>query len=133
MAVASPTSPERQLALLWGAVALALLALAPLAPALASWPLPCPLRALVGIPCPTCGATRAALALARLEPLAALSLNPLATVALVALVGGGIACAVGTLSGRVGWRPPARLGPAARVGVAAAVLANWLYLVWAGV
>jgi type IV secretory pathway TrbD component len=43
----------------------------------------CPLRRLTGIPCPTCGATRAALALVRGELAAALGFHPLVTVLLL--------------------------------------------------
>lgn len=39
-----------------------------------------------GVPCPTCGATRAALALARGELAAAISFNPLATIGMIVLV-----------------------------------------------
>lgn len=45
----------------------------------------CPLRRWTGVPCPTCGGTRAAVALAMLEPGRALALNPLVTVGLVVL------------------------------------------------
>lgn len=40
----------------------------------------CLLQRTTGTPCPTCGATRAGLALARLDVAAALALNPLMTV-----------------------------------------------------
>jgi hypothetical protein len=63
--------------LLWGAVGLATLGLA------LAWlavvgplPFPCAFRALTGLPCPTCGATRALLALLAGEPGTALRAHP---------------------------------------------------------
>jgi hypothetical protein len=44
----------------------------------------CPLRDLTGLPCPTCGGTHAAVALAQGRVGAALTANPLVTVGLVA-------------------------------------------------
>jgi hypothetical protein len=68
--------------LLWSAVGLAavcLLAVVALTPL--AFPLVCPLSALSGVPCPTCGSTRALFALGEGRWLAALRFNPLTTVA----------------------------------------------------
>jgi hypothetical protein len=46
----------------------------------------CPLRRSLGLPCPTCGGTHAALALVRLNPAEALRQNPLVTLAALLLV-----------------------------------------------
>lgn len=46
----------------------------------------CVFRNLTGLPCPTCGSTRAALAVARGHPLEALALNPLVTAAAFAFL-----------------------------------------------
>ncbi|PYQ15275.1 MAG: DUF2752 domain-containing protein, partial [Acidobacteria bacterium] len=45
----------------------------------------CYLKALSGLPCPTCGSTRAAGCLAHGDLLGAFGMNPLATVVLLAL------------------------------------------------
>lgn len=125
-------SPGRQLALLWGGAAASLVALAPLAPRLAAGLPGCPFKTLTGVPCPLCGTTRAALALARLEPLAALAAFPLPTVAWIAFVGGGLAAGLAALAGRGVPTLPSPLPRALALGAAAAVLANWIYLIATG-
>jgi hypothetical protein len=122
--------PGRQLAFLWGGAALVCAAAAPLAPALARGLPPCPFRALMGIPCLTCGSTRALLALARFDVGAAFSWNPLAAAAGILLVFGGLAALGAALLGR-GVETP-RPTPALRAALALAVAANWVFLVAAG-
>lgn len=127
------TTEERQLAWLWAAAAAASvllwqfwLLLAPLMPA-------CPLRTLTGVPCPTCGSTRAGLALLHGDLPNALRLNPLATVAAVAFLLGGALVPVWV--GLVQRVPdlPSRWPPGLRIAVLAAIVANWLWLLIAGV
>lgn len=126
----------RQLGLLWGGVAAALVALSPLAPRLAaglSAVLPvCPLKLLAGIPCAACGSTRAALALARLDVVAAFAVSPLAALAWCLLVAGGLAAGGAALAGRELPEPPVWLAPRVRWALIAALLANWAYLIWSG-
>jgi hypothetical protein len=127
----------RQVAFFWGAVALLCLALAPLAPLamplVEAGGLACPLKAASGLPCPTCGGTRATLALATLSPGAALAANPGVALGWVALVVGGL----GALGLAVADRPlpslPTRLPIPVRLGAVALLVANWLYLVRAGI
>jgi hypothetical protein len=130
-------APGRQLGLFWGAVAAALVGLSPLAPRLAgdlAAVLPdCPFRLLTGFPCPTCGATRAAVALARFDLASAFALSPLAACGWLGLVGGGLAAGVAALAGRGVPEPPAVLPGWARAGAVAVLLANWAYLIWAGI
>lgn len=118
----------RELALLWCAAALGTLALTPLWPSLTSLLRPCAFRALTGLPCPTCGTTRAALAVLDADLAAAWAVNPLATVAVVAFLAGGLVAPAWVWAGG----PLPRLGPRAwRLVVLAlllAALANWGYL-----
>lgn len=124
--------PGRQLGFLWGAVAVAIVLLGRWAAPLA-WTLPaCPLKAASGIPCLTCGTTRSALALARFDPLAAVGFNPLAAAGWLALVVGGLwAGAVALRGGSI--ELPRVLPLRGRIAVVLALLANWLYLLRAGI
>ena len=92
------------------------------------WSLVCPIWVIAGIPCPTCGGTRAAAAFAAGDPAAALLWNPL-----VALLAGGAVLALPWLIAVAGgWvappRVPTQLSPALRVVLGGALLANWAYL-----
>lgn len=129
-------SSRRQLGLLWGAVAVALVALSPLAPHLAGALPACPWKALTGIPCPGCGTTRAALALGRLDFAAAFAVSPLAAAGWAGLIVGGVVAGLLSLAGI---EPPAlprltgRAETAFRIAVVAAVTLNWIYLIYSGV
>lgn len=124
---------RRQLGFLWGAVALALVALSPYAFRMAAGLPACPVKSIAGLPCLTCGTTRAALALAAFDLPAALAVNPLAALAWIALIGGGFAAGLGALAGRplplVEPRPSLGL----RLALGGALLGNWAYLLFAGV
>jgi hypothetical protein len=64
--------------------------------------LPCPLRTLTGIPCPTCGMTTAATSLASGDVRAAMAANPF-----VFLLAGGTLVMTALLAARaLGWAPP---------------------------
>ena len=123
---------RRQLGFLWGAVAVALVALSPLARELAAVVPACPVKSWLALPCATCGTTRAALALARLDLAAALAVNPLATIGWVGLIGGGAAAGALSIVDRQLPVPEPRPTRALRIGVALALLVNWVYLVAAG-
>jgi hypothetical protein len=123
-------APERQLAFLWGGAALAGAATAPFARALASASPGCLFRAVTGVPCPTCGGTRALLALARLDVPAALAWNPLVTLGALVFVLGGLVVLARALAGRgVPDGPPPRWAGAA-AGFAFA--ANWAFVIVSG-
>jgi hypothetical protein len=91
----------------------------------------CPLHALTGIPCPACGGTRAALALASGAPAEALALNPLLILALPAA---GLMLLARVLCGQ---RVALDTTPAERRGLLVillfAVIANEAWLIAAGV
>lgn len=124
--------PERQLGLLWGGVALLLVALSPMAPRLAETLPACPVRTLVDLPCPTCGSTRAALALSRFDVAAAISASPLATAGWAGLIIGGLVAGLLALWGRPLREPDWIQSAPARWALVAIVLANWIYLVGVG-
>jgi Protein of unknown function (DUF2752) len=99
-------------------------------------PLPqCNFRALLGIPCLTCGSTRAASALLHGEMAQAWLVSPLATVAFCAMAAFDV-YAIAILLSRA---PRLRLTLASRnerrmvvVLLAVAVLLNWIYLLIRG-
>lgn len=121
-------SEERQLAWLWGAAALSAVVFRPLWLAAAPLLPACPLHHLTGIPCPTCGSTRAGLALLNGDLLAALMTNPGATLAGMAFILGG---ALAPLWVRFGGKVPdlpSRWPRWARLAVLGLILANWAWL-----
>jgi hypothetical protein len=93
----------------------------------------CVFKGLSGLPCPTCGSTRAVARLFDLDPAGALAMNPFTTVAAVVIAAWAVvdvlllprrrALRVG-LSGS--------LGRAFRIAAFAAFVANWVYLIAAG-
>lgn len=89
----------------------------------------CPLRAAAGVPCATCGMTRAFVHLARGDLGASLSASPLG--ALLAAAAWALA-ALAALRLVVGWRwpvvPERHARAAVLVGIGA-LLANWAWLV----
>lgn len=114
--------------MLWGVAAVGALLLRPLWMVLAPALPRCPLRTLTGIPCPTCGATHAGLALLDGRVADALVANPLATLAALAFLAGGPVAVVWALLGL----PTVELGQGRGrlvVGVLALVLlANWIWV-----
>ena len=124
---------NRQIGLLWGSVAAVLIAASPWASMLGDALWDCTFKSWTGIPCPTCGTGRAALALARFDVLGALSHYPLPTVAWIFLVGGGLGAGAMALLGRTPPAIPKSLPVWARAGLVAAVLSNWMYSIATGV
>jgi hypothetical protein len=93
----------------------------------------CLFRATTGLPCLTCGATRALAALASGDLTGALVLNPLATMGALALVPWGVGdLALATRGRALSLEVAPAAARAIRVLAGVALLANWAYLVAAG-
>ena len=93
----------------------------------------CYLKAFTGIPCPTCGSTRAVGCLAHGDLTGAFAMNPLATAALLALVPWALADLALLTRGRaLDLSVSPVVGRALRLAVVVTVLANWAYLIAAG-
>jgi len=93
----------------------------------------CVFKAVTGLPCMTCGTTRAFARLARLDLAGALAMNPLVTLATLALLPWAAADLALLPRGRalrLELSPPA--ARVARIAAVIAVLANWAWLVAAG-
>lgn len=93
----------------------------------------CVFKGLTGLPCPTCGSTRALGRLFALDLAGAVATNPFVTLVAVVIAAWAIADLVLLPSRRaleISVSP--RLGLVLRVGALALFLANWVYLMAAG-
>jgi hypothetical protein len=93
----------------------------------------CYVKTLSGLPCPTCGSTRALGRLFARDVPGAFAMNPLLTLAAFAVV----AWALGDLALRpsrrvIGVEVGPSLGNVLRLGAVIAIIANWAYLLAAG-
>ncbi len=123
----------RQLGLLWGGLALALVALSPLAPHFAGLAPACLLKSWTGLPCPSCGTTRAALALARFDVLEAFIHFPLQSAAWTAFLTAGLVAGWLALRGRPLPALPRRLPRWLPWAALLVLAANWAYSIATGV
>lgn len=90
----------------------------------------CLFKAMTGLPCPTCGSTRAAGCLARGDVMGALAMNPLTTVALFGLLLWAVADLVLLTRGRaVDLTVSPRVSQVLRVAVVVALVVNWAFLI----
>jgi len=88
----------------------------------------CPAWTIFGVPCPTCGATRAVVAALRGDLQAAFAWNPLAALLAIGAVL-SLPLTIAVLCGLVrAPRVPVRLGTAMRTGLIVLFGTNWLYL-----
>lgn len=136
IAVVESRDAERmhRLGLRWGALALAVLLLAPAAPWLAGLLWACPFKTLTGWPCPSCGLTRSALALAALDPLGALTRYPLQALAWLGFLGGGLASGLAALLGRpLHLLPLGEIPTWSKILLLLAVLTNWAWGIHLGI
>ncbi len=123
------TREERQLAYLWLVAAVSAVALKPLWLAVVPLLRPCMFRSLTGIPCPTCGTTRAATAFLDGNLIAAFTANPLAAVAGALFIFGAPLTALWAV---FRWPVPELPSPSStwlRAGVIGLLVVNWIYLI----
>jgi len=93
----------------------------------------CYVKALTGLPCPTCGSTRALGRLFALDAPGAFAMNPLAALGALLLAAWAVAdLALLPRRRALGIEVTAPAGSALRVAAAAALVANWAYLLAAG-
>jgi hypothetical protein len=123
---------------IWGSMGLLAVlgaALLPVTRALARVGYVCPFRRATGIPCPSCGTTRAFVAAASLQFGAALRTSPLATVFFLGLVA-YVPYALGSVLLRTRRLRVTSLRRREKRALVAAgvalVLANWVYLILSG-
>ncbi len=90
-------------------------------------------KGLTGMPCPTCGSTRAAARLFELDPAGALALNPFTTVLAVVIAAWAVVDVL-LLPRRRALRVglSRSFGRAFRVVAFVAFFANWVYLIAVG-
>ena len=93
----------------------------------------CVFKGLTGLPCPTCGSTRALGRLFALDFAGALAMNPFTTLVAVLVAGWAVAdLALLPRRRALDLQVPKRLGFGLRVGALVLFLANWVYLIAAG-
>lgn len=93
----------------------------------------CYFKLMTGLPCLTCGGTRATVRLLSLDPAGALAMNPLVTLAGFLVAAWAIADVALLTRGRalrVGVSP--QVARVLRIAIPLAVAANWAYLIAAG-
>lgn len=89
---------------------------------------PCPLRALTGIPCPTCGGTEAFKDVLHGDLTGAIRANPLVAAVLVLVAGSGIAGIAALPWARHLRAPRVPAGFFLFAALLVLILANWIYL-----
>jgi hypothetical protein len=93
----------------------------------------CAFKAVTGLPCLTCGTTRAFARLATLDLRGAIAMNPLASAVALALVPWGAAdLALLRRERALALEISPAVAPVVRVAAIAIVAANWAYLIAAG-
>ena len=123
---------EIEFGIIYGVIALIMLCAVRL-PGIAAHLPSCALKGLTGIPCPTCGSTRALMQLARGDVLAALAFNPLVASCFLVVGLFFLYSLVTLVPGvpRIGLAFSEGEKDAVRIGAVMLVLMNWMYLVFA--
>ena len=129
MRLRSTTKDERQLAFLWLAAAISAIVLRPLWLAAAPHLHACVFRSLTGIPCPSCGTTRAATAFLEGDLMTAFINNPLAALAGLLFVVGAPIAVIWTTANMSVPSLPNPLPAWVRISAVFLIAANWLYLI----
>jgi len=117
--------------LLWLVAAASAVALRPLWLALAPHLRPCIFRTLTGLPCPTCGTTRAAVAFLHGDLVSAFVSNPLATLIGILFIAGAPIAALWVVSDGSGVEVPQKPPWWLRWILVGVIAVNWLYLIFA--
>jgi hypothetical protein len=93
----------------------------------------CFFKALSGLPCPTCGTTRALGRLFSLDVAGAFAMNPLAALSAIGVALWGLAeLALLPVKRTLSFEPTPGAARALRIAAVAAILANWVFLLAAG-
>jgi uncharacterized protein DUF2752 len=93
----------------------------------------CMFKVVTGLPCMTCGTTRAFARLFALDPRGAVVMNPLAAAVAIALIPWGVADLLLYPKGRaVALEVSPGVAPALRVAAVTLLAANWAYLIVVG-
>lgn len=92
----------------------------------------CAWKSVTHLPCAGCGGTRALAALADGSLLDALAWNPGAVFASLAATVAGLYAACVLIFRLEPWRPKLPAGAWMRAAVVFLIVANWVYLLWAG-
>jgi hypothetical protein len=124
------TIGEVEFGIIYGGLALLALASARL-PSLMVLVPACVFKGLTGIPCPTCGSTRSVIHLSHGDISAALFMNPLAVLIVIAAVVYFLYCLITLISGlpRLSVSLSDKEKNIMRMGVVLALLSQWFFLV----
>ena len=131
MVLQKRTHGRTEFGIIYGGIALLAICVGRFVPVLAFAP-SCVFRGLTGMPCPTCGATRSVVHLARGDFFASFGMNPLVSVGFVIAAVVFFYSLITLIAGipRIGITLSDREKDVLRSLAVALVLANWCYLIF---